>query len=120
MPNDMGTADRRLGLRVDDDRPVKVYDARARRYYVGRAVNLGAGGMRLDLPATAPVQTGGTLQVYVGSDEEQEVLISLKNMTPIRIAWVERMASGEADRIIIGAELALLNASVTRQQKRVA
>lgn len=115
----MDRPQRRQGLRVHQDRPAKVYDARARRYYAGRALDMGAKGMKLLLPAGCPIQTGGTLQVYVGQDDEH-ILLSLANMTPVRVIWVETMATRDPKHITVGVELALLNAASTRRQRKVA
>ena len=71
------------------------------------------------LPAMSPVHTGSSLQVYVGHDEDQ-VLVSLANMTPVRVVWIEKTAGRDTKKITVGVELALLHAAATKRPRKVA
>lgn len=82
--------ERRRGLRVRQHRPVKVYDTQAARYFGGRTEDVSTTGLRLELPAFAPVRQGETLNIHVGLSSRGESLANRRQMIPARVVWVNR------------------------------
>src|SRR5687767_10551213 len=64
--HDDATAERRRGLRVRENRPVKVYEPAAGRYFGGQTEDISATGLRVELPLWTPVRQGAIVTVYVG------------------------------------------------------
>src|SRR4051812_9201621 len=57
--------ERRRGLRIRQQRPVKVYDIAGDRYIGGRTSDMSSTGLRLELPAWAPFLEGKRLEIHV-------------------------------------------------------
>jgi len=96
-------AERRRGLRVRQQRPVKVYDAGAGRYFGGQTEDVSTTGLRLELPAWAPVRPGETLAIHVGLGPRGDCLANRRQMIPARVVWVNRQA-GRRARLEVGVE----------------
>lgn len=96
--------ERRRGLRVAQSRPVKVFDATAARYFGGQTHDLGAGGLRIELPAYAPIQPGDRLCIYVGSGAQGHPLASRRQMAPARVVWVNRDDQWSSGKLQAGVE----------------
>lgn len=96
-------AERRRGLRVRQQRPVKVYDAGAGRYFGGQTEDISTTGLRLELPAWAPVRPGETLAIHVGLSPRGDCLANRRQMIPARVVWVNRQA-GRRARLEAGVE----------------
>lgn len=89
--------ERRRGLRIRQNRPIKVYLPSAARYVGGQTRDISATGLQLELPRSAPVQAGKLLTVHVGVAEGGSPLANRRNMIPARIVWVRRdLRSSEA------------------------
>jgi hypothetical protein len=88
----VGHAERRRGLRIRQHRPVKVYEPGAGRYFGGQTEDISSTGLRLELPAWAPVRAGATLSVHVGLSRHGETLANRRQMIPARVVWVNRAA----------------------------
>ena len=84
------TGERRRGLRIRQQRPVKVFEHTASRYFGGRTEDVSATGLRLELPLWAPVQTGQMLSIHVGLSQKGEALANRRQMIPARVVWVRR------------------------------
>lgn len=82
--------ERRRGLRVLQSRPVKVFAGAAARYFGGQTQDLSASGLRIELPAYAPIQPGDRLSIYVGPGTQGHSLASRRQMAPARVVWVNR------------------------------
>lgn len=82
--------ERRRGFRVRQQRPVKVFDAAAARYFGGQTQDISAAGLRIELPAFATVRPGDTLSVHVGLDGLGQALANRRQMMPARVVWVKR------------------------------
>jgi hypothetical protein len=85
-----GTRERRRGLRIRQQRPVKVFDSTT--------------GMRLELPLSAPVVPGKVVSVHVGMSEQGSTLASRKRMMPVRVVWIDRTPDAESGRLLAGVE----------------
>jgi PilZ domain len=94
--------ERRRGLRVARQRPVKIFDAAANRYIGGRTADVSSSGLRLELPAWAPVAEGRTLSVYVGG--AGSALVSHRSMIPARVVWVGPRELGTRSIVTVGIE----------------
>ena len=83
-----GGFERRRGLRIRQQRPVKVYEAATGRYFGGQTEDVSSTGLRLELPAYAPVREGETLNIHVGLNSRGESLANRRQMLPARIVWI--------------------------------
>jgi hypothetical protein len=89
--------ERRRGFRIRQNRPVKVYEPTTSRYFGGRTEDVSATGLRVELPAYAPVREGDVLSIHVGvSHQAGQPLAHRRQMIPARVVWVAR-ASGRLD-----------------------
>jgi hypothetical protein len=97
VEQDEDQRERRRGLRVRQSRPVKIYDAHAARYFGGRTEDISSTGLRLELPAYAPVRPGAMLCIHVGLNHQGQSLANRRQMIPARVVWVRR-DTGNDDR----------------------
>ena len=96
--------ERRRGLRVRQQRPVKVFDAAAARYFGGQTENISVTGLRLELPIYAPIQEGDLLHVHVGLNQQGQVLANRRQMVPARVVWVNRQGMNIGGKLQAGVE----------------
>jgi hypothetical protein len=82
--------ERRRGLRIRQIRPVKVFDGAAARYFGGQTEDISATGLRIELPAYAPLRPGDTLSIHVGLNQLGQSLANRRQMIPARVVWVSR------------------------------
>jgi len=85
----LSSSERRRGLRVRQARPVKVYEAAGSRYFGGRTEDISATGLRIELPASAALQPGETLNIHVGLNRGGSMLANRRQMIPARVVWVD-------------------------------
>jgi hypothetical protein len=102
--DDDASADRRRGLRVRDERPVKVFEPAGARYYGGRTEDISATGLRIELPAWAPLQAGDELNIHVGLNGRGQTLANRRSMIPARVVWVHRASDGRQPVMEAGVE----------------
>ena len=84
------TPERRRGLRIREQRPVKVFDSASARYFGGQTEDISVTGLRIELPVYVPVQPGDTLSVHVGLNQKGQSLANRRQMIPARVVWVNR------------------------------
>ena len=82
-------AERRRGLRIAQNRPVKVLEPSAGRYFGGQTRDVSATGLRIELPARAGVRPGKLLSIHVGLSSTGEPLANRRQMIPARVVWVK-------------------------------
>jgi hypothetical protein len=82
--------ERRRGLRIRQNRPVKVYEPTTSRYFGGQTEDISATGLRVELPAYAPVRVGEVLNIHVGLSQSGQSLANRRSMVPARVVWVSR------------------------------
>src|SRR5256885_776921 len=99
---DRGT-ERRRGLRIRTSRPVKVFEPAASRYFGGETRDISTTGLRIELPAFAPIGEGETLNIHV-SPGKSGALANRRQMMPARVVWVDRTDSIRTGRICAGVE----------------
>src|SRR4051794_31707881 len=97
------SSERRRGLRVRQQRPVKVYDPSIGRYFGGQTEDISTTGLRIELPAWAPVRMGEMLNIHVGLSRAGESLANRRQMLSARVVWVNRTV-GKKARIEAGVE----------------
>lgn len=82
--------ERRRGLRIAQNRPVKIFEPFASRYFGGQTEDISATGLRLELPVSAPILPGRLLSLHVGLNAEGQTLANRRHMIPARVVWVNR------------------------------
>lgn len=97
-------AERRRGLRIREQRPVKVFDATAARYFGGQTQDISAAGLRVELPAFATVREGDTLNIHIGLNDRGQGLANRRQMVPARVVWVHRHDARMLGRLEAGIE----------------
>jgi len=82
--------ERRRGMRLQQARPIKVYEPGVSRYFGGQTQDVSSTGLRLELPSAMPVRPGKLLSVHVGLSEQGQALANRRQMIPARVVWVDR------------------------------
>jgi hypothetical protein len=107
----LSPAERRRGLRIQQNRPIKVLDPMAGKYFGGQTRDVSSTGLQIELPAHATVRTGEMLNIHVGLSSSGESLANRRQMVPARVVWVNRslmkkvMTAGVEFAASIGAQL---------------
>ena len=83
-------SERRRGLRIRQNRPVKVFEPMTSRYFGGQTADISSTGLRIELPAFMPVAEGTVVNIHVGLSEHGQPLANRRTMMPARIVWVDR------------------------------
>src|SRR5690349_1838468 len=96
-------SERRRGLRISQNRPVKVFESTSARYIGGQTEDISATGLRIELPASSPVVAGTILNIHVGLNAIGQSLANRRQMMPARVVWTRRRG-GRAARLIAGVE----------------
>lgn len=97
-------SERRRGLRVRQNRPVKIFEPLGSRYFGGQTGDISATGLRIELPACATVRPGETLSIHVGLSHRGETLANRRQMIPVRVVWVNRDPGGKGATLEAGVE----------------
>ena len=100
---DVSGSERRRGLRISQQRPVKVYEPWSTRYIGGQTHDVSATGLRIELPVSAPVVEGKLLSIHVGLSDQGESLANRRQMIPARVVWIERNEA-QTGRLTAGVE----------------
>ena len=96
--------ERRRGLRIQQTRPIKVFEPTVARYFGGQTQDVSSTGLRLKLPCSMPVFPGKLLSIHVGLSETGQTLANRRNMIPARVVWVNRPRQSEAKTLSLGVE----------------
>ena len=96
--------ERRRGLRIQQNRPIKVYEPTLARFFGGQTQDVSATGLRIELPMSAPVQRGRLLTVHVGLNEAGQPLANRKQMILAKIVWIDRDVQRTDGRMLAGVE----------------
>ena len=96
--------ERRRGLRIQQTRPIKVFEPTGSRYFGGQTQDVSSTGLRLKLPCSMPVRPGKLLSIHVGLSETGQTLANRRNMIPARVVWVNRPRETDARTLSIGVE----------------
>lgn len=98
-------AERRRGLRVPSNRPVKVLNHLGGKYFGGETKDVSSTGLRLELPAHAMVRCGEQLSIHVGLSADGSMLANRRQMISTRVVWVNR-ATSFGKSVMVGLEFA--------------
>src|SRR5688572_14739087 len=98
----IASSERRRGLRIRQARPIRVCDSGGTRYFGGQTEDISATGLRIELPATAPVHPGKVISVHVGLNPGGSILPNRRSMMPARVVWIDR--SFTRDYAVVGVE----------------
>jgi hypothetical protein len=96
--------ERRRGLRIQQARPIKVFEPTVSRYFGGQTHDVSATGLRIELPSTMPVRAGKLLSIHVGLNDSGQALANRKQMMPARVVWVSRSADVTCRTLAAGVE----------------
>src|SRR3954447_25504478 len=96
-------SERRRGLRISQNRPIKLFESASARYIGGQTEDISATGLRIELPASSPVMPGTILSIYVGLNSTGESLANRRQMIPTRVVWTRRQGMRDA-KLIAGVE----------------
>ncbi len=96
--------ERRRGLRINQARPIKVFEPTSSRYYGGQTEDISATGLRVELPRSVALSAGNILSVHVGLSTTGESLANRRQMIPARVVWVRRYNNGPKTRLTAGLE----------------
>lgn len=97
-------SERRRGLRIRRNHPVKVYEPSLGRYFGGQTEDISSTGLRIELPVSAPVRVGKVLNVFVAPAAEGHSLGQRRQMLPARVVWTDRMSQCVRGRLVAGVE----------------
>ena len=95
--------ERRRGLRIAQNRPIKVLEPTSARYFGGQTADISATGLRIELPVSAPVRPGKVLSIHVGLSLAGESLANRRQMIPAKVVWVDR-SNGSTGKLTAGIE----------------
>ena len=96
--------ERRRATRVAQERPVKIYEPYASRFFGGQTIDVSGTGMKLAFPAWAHLNVGRVINVHVGlAAGLGQPLANRRSMIPARIVWI-RHADETADQMVVGVE----------------
>jgi hypothetical protein len=96
--------ERRRGLRINQARPIKVFEPTTSRYFGGQTQDVSSTGLRVELPASMHVRPGKLLSVHVGLSETGQPLANRRQMIPARVVWVTRPTETTARTLSAGVE----------------
>ena len=96
--------ERRRGLRIRQYRPVKIFESSLSRYYAGHTRDISSTGLRIEVPASIPIQEGKVLSIFVGHSDPANALAHRRQMVPARVIWVDPTSSKSRDCVTLGIE----------------
>ena len=97
-------AERRRGLRIRQNRPVKIFDPTSTRYFAGQTCDVSSTGLRVELPPSMPVRTGNVINIHVGLSEAGQPLANRRSMLPARVVWLARRLQNGKPKMTVGVE----------------
>jgi hypothetical protein len=98
-------SERRRGLRIRQNRPVKVYEPTTSRFFGGQTCDVSSTGLRIELPASMPVVEGKVISIHVGLNDRGQALVNRRGMMPAKIVWVDRsVGADKRPRLMAGVE----------------
>ena len=101
---DTSGSERRRGLRIQQHRPVKVYDPLSCRYIGGQTEDISATGLRISIPFNTYIRPGTILNVHVGLSEGGQPLANRRGMMPAKVVWTEHPTDGPMGFLQAGVE----------------
>jgi c-di-GMP-binding flagellar brake protein YcgR len=102
--NDEPGSERRRGLRIRQQRPVKIFEPMAGRYFGGQTEDISSTGLRIELPVSASVRPGESLNIHIGLNQNGQSLANRRQMLAARVIWVKRSGSLKTGKMEAGVE----------------
>lgn len=84
------STERRRGLRIAQQRPIKIFEPASTRFLGGQTWDISATGLRIELPVSSPLTKGRLISVHVGLGSEGQGLANRRGMIPARVVWLSR------------------------------
>jgi c-di-GMP-binding flagellar brake protein YcgR len=97
-------AERRRGFRIQQTRPIKVFESTSGKYFGGQTQDISSTGLRIELPASMAFREGKIVSVHVGLSTQGQPLANRRQMIPARIVWVDRPTNTSARMMSAGIE----------------
>ncbi len=95
--------ERRKAPRVEQDRPIKVYEPSASRFFGGCTRDVSSTGLQVEFPSFVQLRPGRLINVHIGIHEGGQPLANRRSMIPARVVWMR--TSEEANQnVIVGLE----------------
>jgi hypothetical protein len=94
--------DRRRAVRLAQQRPVKVYEPAASRFFPGQTRNVSATGLQLEFPQFVQLRPGRLINVHIGIETGGQPLANRRSMVPARVVWMNTDA--ESQKLVVGVE----------------
>src|SRR5215203_3094329 len=98
------SSERRRGLRIRRENPVKIFSPAANRYVPGQTQDISSTGLRVTLPSSAPLLAGQHLSIHVGVNPAGNPLANRRQMVPARVVWIDRESSRSTNTMTAGIE----------------
>ena len=95
--------DRRRAPRIAQERPVKVYEPAASRFFGGRTRNVSSTGLQIEFPSFVQLRPGRLVNVHVGIHEGGQPLANRRSMVPARVVWMQTTDNANG-AIVVGLE----------------
>lgn len=86
--------DRRRAPRISQQRPVRVYEPAASRFFVGQTLNVSSTGLQVEFPPFVQLPPGRLINVHIGIEEGGQPLANRRSMVPARVVWSESTTKG--------------------------
>ena len=86
--SDVLAAERRRGLRISQDRPVRVFEPNTARFVGGRTRDVSSTGLQITFEQDVDLQPGRVINIAVGCDEGGSPLANRRHLIPARVAWI--------------------------------
>ncbi len=96
--------ERRRGLRIAQDRPVKVLNPVGLKYFGGTTRDISSTGLRIEVPLGAPVQQGEELAIHVGLSDRGMSLANRRHMMRAKVVWIDRSRAKKSGKMQLGVE----------------
>lgn len=86
--------DRRRAPRVSQQRPVRVYEPAASRFFGGQTLNVSSTGLQVEFPPFVQLSPGRLVHVHIGIEEGGRPLANRRSMVPARVVWSTQVTEG--------------------------
>lgn len=104
VDSDVLPLERRRGLRVPQDRPVKVYEPAASRFFGGKTRDVSSSGLQMEFPLFVQLRPGRLINIHIGTDTGGQPLANRRSMIPARVVWMKPNDESAPDKLLVGVE----------------
>jgi hypothetical protein len=103
-PDSSNGIERRRGLRIRQNRPIKVFEPTIARFFGGQTQDISGTGLRIELPMSTPIRPGKLLSIHVGVGTSGQALANRRAMIPVKVVWIDRDVTRPDGRMTAGVE----------------